>query len=527
MRGVSWCRCRWMGVLAVVGLVVACSSDDAATTPAGSAVESVASSTSVVTTSVAAPVATTTGSVFAGPGAPPTGLYAGEGNELDAWPVYIEFRDDGSGRLLLSGGALRDDPAVLEFDYRVDDDRLTLENRAGDVLGCASTADATYEWGSDGQWLLLTAVDEPCPSVVKGLPPRWRRLEHPLNEWQLSTDEPAVVHTSLGTIEWTATDEPVSNVQTMAGELVGVRDGAIVRSTDAVDWTPIPPPPDPPNLPEGVQASPSVLAVRGEVLYESARFGTPDPQLERVYATDDWGVSWREVPMEPDTTSGLLNIARIVAGNAGVIVTTRDEEQASQGSPVIGPIWVLGAAGFERVEAPFTGLQADSVEVWALDSGFFANEGARFSPDGIASGASRSWFSADGRTWTEVADRPERLVVTAAFGHTVYGVAEAPGVVDADVVSVDGGRTWTDAPERPTSVWPIPMAVGDHGFVAGSGWTLEGDGIGVVWASADGVTWERAMDLWPPIPIVGAPLWANDDTIILALGTDVVVGRIS
>jgi hypothetical protein len=523
MMGTS--RGHFLGSLALSGVLAACGGGGATTqTPRASDL----ATSSSATTPAASTAAPTTAAVFTGPGALPTGLYAGEGTELDALPAYIQFREDGTGRLLRSGAAFEGDSAEFEFDYRVDDHRLTLSHRTGQLAGCATTAEAIYDWNLEDPGLVLTVARAGCPSVVEGLPQRWRRLEHPLIEWQLRGREPSVVDTPLGTIEWTTTDELVSNVQKMASELVGVRnrDPAIVRSTDGISWTPIPPPPDPPDMPEGIHAFP-LLAVRGEVLYASARFGSPDPQLETVYATDDWGVTWREVPMEPDTTPGLLNIAQIVAGNAGVIVTTRDEERASQGQPLIGPIWILGAAGFERVEAPFTGVQTDRIEVWALDSGFFANEGATFSREGIASGASRSWFSADGRRWTEVVDRPVRLVVTAAFGDTVYGVADGAGATDADVVSVDGGRTWTATPERPTAVWPLPMAVGDSGFVTGSGWTTEGDGIGVVWASADGVTWERAMNLWPPVPIIGPPQWANDDTIIFALTTAIVVGRIT
>jgi hypothetical protein len=218
----------------------------------------------------------------------------------------------------------------------------------------------------------------------------------------------------------------------------------------------------------------------------------------------------------------LLNTMQIVAGDAGVIVTTRDESAASYGEPVIGPVWVLGEAGFERVEAPFTGLTGPSegLQVWAVDSGFFVNKGAALGGDQL-SGAN-AWFSPDGRTWTEVVDRPQQLMVTTAVGDTVYGVAQAAGVADADVISTDGGRTWTEAPERPTAVPPLPMAVDDQGFVTGA----VAD-IGVVWVSADGVTWERAMNLWPPITIGAEPAWVNRDTMLLIIWETAVIGRIS
>ena len=430
------------------------------------------------------------------------GVYGGEGDEFDAWPAYVEFRDDSTGRLLMLTGSAAV-PTEVTFGYEADGEQVTLSREA--FPGCSSTEPAVYDWSLDRSFLVLTSVSEPCPTAMEPFPPRWRRLDHPLVENAL-TDQPLVVETALGTIEWTAVESNgafVENVLEVSDRYVGVSwwpdiDGPqIVKSSDGSEWTPIPPPPD---FPFGF----SLLAGRDDVLYafvsghDPVGYPFPDP----VYSTDDWGTTWLEVPMtvEPSEANAGLIVTGVASGEGGVVLATACQAHplfgpcaGTDGEFSAGPLWVLGQTRLERIEAPFTG-QPGQVHVDAVDDGFFAYVQLSDLDSLVGEAEGASWFSTDGRTWTGVTGRPASLTVSAADGRTIYGVSDPPGADnDRAVVSTDGGRTWTTSPDRPRG-W---MEAGDRGLVIRASWTDSGQCAKVLWVSGDDREWERALDLWP------------------------------
>jgi len=118
--------------------------------------------------------------------------------------------------------------------------------------------------------------------------------------------------------------------------------------------------------------------------------------------------------------------------------------------------------------------------VWAVGDGFLAQAGIGY------------WTSPDGRIWTEVLDAPHRLEIAAVHDGTVYGTAQVHG----NVVSTDGGRTWQPGLELPVGPPGDLLTVSDTGFVAVET-VIFGPCVGVVWVSADGLTWQRVLNPWP------------------------------
>jgi hypothetical protein len=110
----------------------------------------------------------------------------------------------------------------------------------------------------------------------------------------------------------------------------------------------------------------------------------------------------------------------------------------------------------------------------------------------------------------EAVDAPAGLEVQATFGDSVYGTAG----MDEDVASDDGGRTWQVVADRPGNGPGDLLAVGDAGFVAIET-VIFGPCVGVVFVSADGVAWQRALNPWPP-PAMEQPVVSGDSIVIPA-----------
>lgn len=145
---------------------------------------------------------------------------------------------------------------------------------------------------------------------------------------------------------------------------------------------------------------------------------------------------------------------------------------------------------------PPSGGPVEQVRVWTLESGFFMRDDR-----------GTFWTSTDQVTWTEATGAPNGLVVVATFGDTIYGKTVGS---DAGVTSTDGGRTWqtVDHPGGPGDLFGF----GDFGFVAIET-VIFGPCVGVVFVSADGTTWQRALNPWPP-PAMGG-LFIGADSIVI------------
>jgi hypothetical protein len=151
---------------------------------------------------------------------------------------------------------------------------------------------------------------------------------------------------------------------------------------------------------------------------------------------------------------------------------------------------------FEMMTPP-SGGPVEQVQVWALASGFFMRD---------AHGS--YWTSSDRRRWVQATGAPGDLAVEATSGDTVYGIVGR----DEDVLSTDGGRTWRAA-DRPGGPGDL-FAVGAIGLVAIET-AIFGPCVGVVFVSADGTTWQRALNPWPP-PALGQPVVDGDSIVIPA-----------
>lgn len=256
---------------------------------------------------------------------------------------------------------------------------------------------------------------------------------------------------------------------------------------------------------------------------------------DRLTVTSGSGAAWECDPTEPGTYEWVLAGAVLeldpidepCSERAVGIQAVADWEWYSLGdAPIVeagpgdAPVLVdtlIGTIAWTVVGAEPTPPTTDSsddvtpppdgepgrVQVWALDSGFLARTGPE------ASGT--YWTSTDGRTWAELVDAPSGLSVQATFGDSVYGTVG----LDDDVTSNDGGRTWQAAADRPGNGPGDLLAVGDVGFVAIET-AIFGPCVGVVFVSADGTTWQRALNPWPP-PAMNQPVISGDSIVIPAI----------
>jgi hypothetical protein len=246
-------------------------------------------------------------------------------------------------------------------------------------------------------------------------------------------------------------------------------------------------------------------------IYEWALAGTrleldamDEPCAQRATAIQlDWGGdwSWYSLGDAPIVETGLGDAPVAVDTPIGTIEWTARTPRPSE--PHILPESNLS---FEMMTPP-SGGPVERVEVWTLESGFLMRDAHR-----------TYWTSPDHSQWAEATGAPSDLTIEATFGDAVYGTVGR----HEDVTSTDGGHTW-QAADRPGGAGDL-FAVGDVGLVAVES-AIFGPCVGVVFVSADGTTWQRALNPWPP-PAMGQPTIVGDSIVIPAGDCGGNVGQI-
>ena len=446
----------------------------------------------------------------------PVGAFGAGESEVDASFGYIEFGDDGTGRML----GLRDgigDPTEFEFTYELNGDRLVVASDVDNGWGCDPESAGSYRWSAIDSVLSLESVDEVCAArevslQFHGRDSAWYPLgEVPIVDSQ-TIGESVTVDTPIGAIEWVLLDaqqyvaEPAlfgDRFVAITGERSG--DTLLVVSSNGRDWEPLPQPPKPAQS----------FVVRGDDLYVIAEAvsevpdttppgpGPSPPWPPTVYTSSNSGSSWQEIDVSPTSLDGDVGVVGIAAGGAGVVIETHVLEAGAR-SYLPGPLWVLGPAGFQMVE-PALGAETAIVEVSVVDSGFFAIAVAEAGPG--EDDTVTSWTSVDGRDWIQVTDSAEVLSISMTSGDTLYGTVGG----NMASVSRDAGRTWETPSQQPGD----DFALADSGFLAIERFSF-GPCAGVVWVSADGTDWQRVLNPWPG-PAMGEPV-INGDTILIPSG---------
>lgn len=414
------------------------------------------------------------------------GLYGA--GAVVAWGAYVEFFEDGTGRVRGPVGASSETlrPHDSEFTYVIDGRHVEVTATTGD---CEAGATGTYSWSTDATALRLADPWDRC----------WQRSRVLHGDWMPLGDTPVLevdpggapvpIDSPIGPIEWRfvpgqayVRDRGRFDVQLTRPQLVAVEGGfvavvdeqaeatstidesevadrVLVFSQDGVDWRPIPPPPSTVGL----------IAADGVQVYV-APAGAPDA----VHVTTDRGGTWTALEVEdpPDATAGLD------AGPAGVVLVGSD-----------AALWLLDEESFQKVAtapAPF-------MRVLVLDTGFFALSVEAPGPDQLENAQRSYWHSDDGRTWTEASDVPTDVHDrdTTHWGDTVYRSDWSDGIGHT---STDGGRTWSTPTRRPGE----GLAVTEAGYFTVQP-AVFGPTVGVVWVSSDGQDWQRVVNPWPPL----------------------------
>ncbi|MDY7100645.1 MAG: hypothetical protein S0880_05610 [Actinomycetota bacterium] len=413
----------------------------------------------------------------------PVGTFGAGWSSVGAGIGYLDLDPDGTGRL--RGMPMRELVDVT-FTYAVDGDRLTM---TAPMPTCESST-ATYRWSLREHALHLGVLDDGCEDRALVLTEiDWYPLgDVPVVASEPTEDQPITVASPVGEIRWHVLEgfsvlAPAVAFGDGFAVLVGVGDDAVVMtSPDGFVWTPIP---SPPTAPTELR----LLDVRGDELYVAAGEHATD-----VYVTADLGATWTPIPIDAPPSDGAAAILR--AGPAGVVLVMflpPDEPDRIRSAT-----WVLGADSFQPVPSAPSSMR----RVLALDHGFV---GSSF--DGRTDDPATTWTSGDGREWVESVDAPDGLFLQSARGDAVYGSA----AIDRGVTSTDGGRTWSAPVERPGEPY-APFTVGDDGAFAVQV-AVFAPAVGVVWASADQVTWERVLNPWPP-PYLAEPV-LNGDTMLI------------
>ncbi|MDY7100644.1 MAG: hypothetical protein S0880_05605 [Actinomycetota bacterium] len=414
----------------------------------------------------------------------PVGTFGAGWSTVGAGIGYLDLEADGAGRFrsfVSSGAGLGPGLVDIPFSYTIDGGHITV---TAEPAPCVADPSGTYRWVFDGEVIRFEADGERSGCGAGLEADRYSLGGVPVVPTE-PTAEPVVVGTPVGEISW-----HIVYGFRERGPIVAYRDGfaaiddrsgQVIVSPDGFDWSPIPPPP----------SSPALLAARSDELYVIS----VAPPIE-VHVTTDGGETWTSLALEPPL---LGSAGHLVAGPAGVLIV--GDGLASDGDERASatPLWVLGADSFEHVaDAP-----APIRTIVAVDSGFVVA-----SSDGVSDEPSTTWTSDDGRAWVESVDAPDGLFLNAGHGDTVYGAT----AVDWGVTSTDGGRTWSEPVLRPGGPhdWLAVSEVGSFSVET----VLFAPPVGVVWASADQVTWERVLNPWPP-PFLHQPV-LNGDTILMA-----------